>query len=471
MIQRPTQASIFNLVRSGLRLNQARLARAQEQVATGKRILRPSDDAVGTSLGLAVRRQQGGVEAYRSAISTARPVLSLAASHLQDASGMLSEARALIMQGMNGALNPEDKEAIAGQLDLLYEGLLDLANSRSGERYLFSGTATDTPPYQEAGDGRAVYTGNQNEQSIMVGRGVQIGVNVPGDEIFGSFDPTGVSFDGITGVKPGTSANSGVGYHDLLVRHTKTNGAPDQGVALANGGFDDTIMGPHTVTVDGLAGTAQLGTGPAVAIPQPPPASLELTDADGSKVFLDFSAWSGAGTTFVLTGAGAITLNGAAYAPIDLTETDLELVDEKTGTVLHLDTTGITRAAPELVTFGGTANIFDTLRGVSADLRNDLGFDAGESLIRIKERLVEFDRNQSNLLMGMGKLGGRTERLDSTEQRLGELSVHLDALVSSIEDADLGEVILDMSRAEQTLQIAQGTGARLLDQTLLNFLR
>ena len=60
---------------------------------------------------------------------------------------------------------------------------------------------------------------------------------------------------------------------------------------------------------------------------------------------------------------------------------------------------------------------------------------------------------------------------DTTESRLGDLSVHLDSLVSSLEDADLADVVLDMTRAEQTLQLAQGTGARLINQSLLSFLR
>ena len=139
--------------------------------------------------------------------------------------------------------------------------------------------------------------------------------------------------------------------------------------------------------------------------------------------------------------------------------------------MLHLATTEVTRAAPELVPCGGTANIFDTLRGVAQDLRNDQGFEPGEALVRVQLRLEEFDRNHSNLLMSMGELGARASRLNTAEQGLVDLGLHLDSLVSSIEDADLSEVILDMSRAEQTLQVAQGTGARLINQTLLNFLR
>ena len=50
-------------------------------------------------------------------------------------------------------------------------------------------------------------------------------------------------------------------------------------------------------------------------------------------------------------------------------------------------------------------------------------------------------------------------------------AVNIDAdLISNVEDVDFAEVALDLQRAEQTLQLAQATGARLAQQTLLNFL-
>jgi len=474
MIQRPTQASIYNLVRSGLELNLGKLARAQEMVATGKSILRPSDDAVGTSAALSVHRQKGGVSAYLSAITTARPHLATASSQLQSASAQLTEARALIVQGMSGTLADEDREALAGQLELLVEGLIEIGNSRSGERFLFAGTETATQPFHEVvedGRHRVVYRGNSTEQSILIGRDVELQLNVPGEEIFGRFEYTGVGFAGMTGVSTGVSASSGEGFHDVHVRHDVTTGAPTEGIALAAGGADDTIVGPHTVTIDGVNGMAQLGSGPKTSIGTPLPTDLTLRDADGSTVDLDFSAWSGASTSFVLTGEASLAFNGGAYQAITLTETDLELVDEGRGAVLHLNTTGITRAATELVTYRGTANIFDSLAGVAEDLRNEPGLPLTDALERARSRLGEFDRNHKNLLIATGRLGARTDRLDTTEARLQDLHVHLESLVSRIEDADLTTVVLDMNKADQTLQVAQATGARLLQQTLLNFLR
>ena len=90
---------------------------------------------------------------------------------------------------------------------------------------------------------------------------------------------------------------------------------------------------------------------------------------------------------------------------------------------------------------------------------------------RLSERLGEFDRNHENVLMALGRLGAREERMIATQTRLESLTVHLESLRSTVEDVDMTEVVLEMSRAEQTLQVAQATGARLIQQTLLNFIR
>ena len=58
---------------------------------------------------------------------------------------------------------------------------------------------------------------------------------------------------------------------------------------------------------------------------------------------------------------------------LTFTETDLELTDPATNTVLHLDATGVRRAGRELVTFGGTVNAFDVLQGIADDLRDPDG--------------------------------------------------------------------------------------------------
>ena len=115
MALRPTQAFTFFQVSSGIQYNLEIMARAQQQVATGKRILRPSDDAVGSSISLSLRRQAGKIDSYLESIGAARPTLATAASELQQASTLLTEARATIIQGMNGTNSPDDRAALASE--------------------------------------------------------------------------------------------------------------------------------------------------------------------------------------------------------------------------------------------------------------------------------------------------------------------------------------------------------------------
>ncbi|MCP3914847.1 MAG: flagellar hook-associated protein 3 [bacterium] len=469
---RSTQGSVFRQVRSGIQLNLGRVSRAQQEVATGKRILRPSDDPVGTSYAIALRRQIASIESYKTAVDRSRPVIDTASSQLQEASNMVADARALIIQGMNGTLSQADRDTLAQQLELTFDGLLSVVNSRWEDRYLFSGTATGTEPFQVEtvnGQRRVVYAGDDGSQSVAIGRNVEIDVNTPGSTIFGRFDYSGTTYQGMTGIQSGTSADSGSGYSQLTLRHDATTGTPGAGIALVQMG--DTILGDHDLVVDGTLGTVQLGAGSPVSIPSPLPADLVVRDSDGSEVHLDLTGWTGADVTATLTGEGSISLDGGTFQPIDGTETDLELIDPQIGTVLHVDTTGVTRAGGELVTFGGTTNIFDTLLGAAADLRNADGLLQSEIVERLNHRITELDSNFDSLQIANGNLGSRAARLQLTDDRLGDLSVQLEGILSGVEDADLTDAVLEMTRAEQTLEVAQATGARLIQQSLLNYLR
>jgi flagellar hook-associated protein 3 len=477
MSLRPTQAATFNQVRRGLSLNFTKLVRAQEQVATGKRILRPSDDAVGTSISLALRRQSANVVAFRRTIEASRPSLEGASSELQNASNLATEARALLLQGMNGTLSQADRDAMASQVEQLRDSMIDIGNARSGDRFLFGGTATDREPFvrTQLGDSVSIaYRGNSDTQNVLVGRNIEMGINTPGDQIFGRQQFSGTSIGSLTGLTLGPTANSGSGFEEITIRHTSTTGALGSGLAFVSNGALDTVMGNHDLNVDATANTVRLGSGVPIQIPDPTDpdvADFVVTGEDGATLHLDFSGYTNTGSSTVVTGNGAITIDQQNYTPLTFTETDLELVDAQTGAVVHVDTTQLSRSGRELVNFEGTANIFNTLTGIVTDLRNVDDLEASAVRERLNQRMSELDRNSENIRIELGSLGARTDRMNTTAARLADLDLHTQGLISQVEDADLSSVVLDLTRAEQTLQAAQATGARLIQQSLLNFLR
>ena len=477
MTLRPTQSSTYRLVQRGLDFNLGKLARAQEQIASGKQILRPSDDPVGSTQAMVFRRQLATQDRFRDVIQTSRRLLDSAAVALEDASGVITEARAIALEGMNGTKTQTERRLLADQLKLIRDRMIDIGNTRSGERFLFGGTSTQVKPYEsQRVDGRRTveYLGNELEQQVLVGQDTRISVLVPGSEVFNRVEHTGTRYAGLTGVASGTSQDQGIGYDYIDVRHDATTGTLGAGLAFVAAGANDTILGAHTLTIDNVAGTVQLDSGPALPIPAPTDpdvADFVVKSDGGSELHLDFTGYTGAAVSTTVNGAGSVSIDGVNYTALDFVDTNLALTDPATEAVVHIDTTGVHRAGRDLLTFGGTVSIFDTLEGMIEDLENVDGLSPSELVDRMSERLVEIDRGHEDVLVGLGKLGSRSARLASLDTRLADADVEVRGLLSQVEDADLASVVLEMGRASSTLETAQAAGVRLLQSTLLNFIR
>jgi flagellar hook-associated protein 3 FlgL len=471
-----TAAQYTRFVRD-IHLNLRKLVTGQEQAGSGKRILRPSDDPAGAARAISLRARLSANTRLSESIQASLPYLQMGTSSLEDASGVLSKANALVIQGLSGTLSPEDRGFVAAEIDALRAQLLDIANTKLGDRYLFAGTTSGAKPFEEVvvdGVKKVVYTGDDAQLKLQLGAGSTIATNAPGSALFAAQDPAGAALAGLTGAALGSTANEGSGYETLYAVHTATDpGALGTvGVALVDGGAGDTLLGDQSLVIDTAAGTVQLGNGTAVPIPDPldPVAQDVVVSGElGGELHLDFSGWSGAALTTTVHGDGEISLDGKTFVPVTFTETDLQLTNPATGAVLHVDTTQLVAAGEDLVTFRGTVNVFDALQGIADALRAD---DLSQSELHDTIALLsdELGRNRDELLGGLSVLGARTERLLSTDQRLLDTNVQVQGLLSDVEDADYAEVITDIAQAEQTLTLVEATGARIVRLSLLNYL-
>ena len=134
--------STFGRVLLGLRTNQLTSLRAQAELSSGKRILRASDDPAGTARALALRRGLARSERLQEGVGAGRGQLDLATSTLQHASELMTRARELVVQSMNGTLNADDRETIASELVEIRKQLLDHANLERDGR---SGMSREIP--------------------------------------------------------------------------------------------------------------------------------------------------------------------------------------------------------------------------------------------------------------------------------------------------------------------------------------
>lgn len=463
----------------GLQTNQYALTRSQDMISSGLKLLRPSDDPSATSRVIALRGRLSNNGAYANAAQDGRGRLDFSSSVLQDSSELLTEIRTLVIQSMNGTLSDEDRKSLGTEISFLRDQLLELGNSQLSGRYVFGGSDTKGKPWNETTVGgvkHVDYSGNMEQQKVSIGEGVDIAINMAGSDIFGKNEASGTTFSGLTGIAGGTTADMGTGIEYITVKHDATiaPGLAALGLALVNGGADDEVLGTQDLVIDAVAGTISIGGGEPIQMPDPADAGAAdfvVVNPAGGELHLDFSGYAGAGGSAVVTGEGSVSIDGSNFTPIDFSETNLELRHEGTGSVVHVDLGAVTRSGEELVHFGGAVNIFDDLQGIVDALTNEGGLSSKEVTERLNMGLDELDRNQSNLLGGIGVLGSRSVRLGNTVERLDGQALNLAGAISELRDVDFSEAVLDLTLAEQRLQLVQMSGTRMVKNSLLNFIR
>ncbi len=157
-----------------------RLSRLQEQLATGKRVHRPSDDPPNLPAVLVMRDAVNAVQQYARNLQDTRTLLDAGQRALQDAVQVVHRLRELAVQGANGTLQASDMQALAREVEALRGELVALGNTQVAGKYVFAGTLTDRPPFADDG----TYRGNSVSLVREVDRGIVLEANVPGDVAF-----------------------------------------------------------------------------------------------------------------------------------------------------------------------------------------------------------------------------------------------------------------------------------------------
>jgi flagellar hook-associated protein 3 FlgL len=176
-------------VLSDLRRVQERLADAQDRLSSQKRIEKPSDDPLGAERAVRLRGELDTTKAYGTAVDESRSWLDATDSALSSINDIVQTARELTVQAANGATTPAARQSIKVQLDALTEQLKTTLNGAYDGRYIFSGTATDTPPYDLTSATPDAYQGDANPVVRQIGPGVSVQVNVTADDVLSGLLP------------------------------------------------------------------------------------------------------------------------------------------------------------------------------------------------------------------------------------------------------------------------------------------
>lgn len=179
---------IYSIVRYLTRQNEALFDR-QNIIASGKKINTPSDDPLGMGKVLDYRQTIASIEQYQTNIQRGKTRLDVVEANLDLVDELLQVVRAIAQDEAGGTT--ESRQMAAENLKNLYEQVLDLANSKFNDNYLFSGYQTKTAPFSRD-DTQATtfdqftvsYNGDAGDVQFIVGDNTTVTMDADGQPIF-----------------------------------------------------------------------------------------------------------------------------------------------------------------------------------------------------------------------------------------------------------------------------------------------
>lgn len=125
------------------------MGQLQNQINTGKKVNRPSDDPVVAMKGIGYRTALDKVEQFQRNIGEVNNWLDSSDDALDKVGSALHRANELALQAANGTTTPDDQAKIDAELEQLRKHIQNIANTKVGDKYIFSGTKTTTALFNE----------------------------------------------------------------------------------------------------------------------------------------------------------------------------------------------------------------------------------------------------------------------------------------------------------------------------------
>ncbi len=414
-----TRLSTANTYDNALRVLQTRqnsLASLQENLTSGKRVVRASDDPTAAAQAERARTRIDRVATEQRALQVQVNSVTQAESALGDATTLLQKFRDLAVQAGNGANSPTERETLAGQMTALRDQIFTIANRKDGNGMpLFSGLGSADTPFVSSSDGTPpdpdyAYDGLNGQQSST---DVAIPFTMNGRTTWMDVPES----NGVFHISLG-AANTGQAYTDIGV-------VTDPAVASAAGnGYDysisfDTTTTPPTYTVVNNTTAAAVTTGNYTA---------------GQTI-----AFNGLSVTVKGEPANGDVLNLAANVPADRPSI-FGVMD---------------RAIAGMYQPG-------TIKGASstsANFNQELGIS-----------LAQIDTSLERISAARGQAGDLMNRADTISATQEKRSIQSEADRSRAEDLDMIKGISDFQNQQTSYQAALQTYASIQKLSLFNFI-
>jgi flagellar hook-associated protein 3 FlgL len=164
----------YNASLDALMARQTDMASTQEQMTTGKRVNRASDDPAAAARTERALASQQRITADQRGVDAANNAMTLTDSAMGDATDLMQQAREAMVSAGNGSYSDAERATVANQLSNIRQRLLAVANRTDGSGgYLFAGQGSGLQPFADV-PGGVQYQGASGQSQAASGEALPL---------------------------------------------------------------------------------------------------------------------------------------------------------------------------------------------------------------------------------------------------------------------------------------------------------
>ena len=179
---RVTNNMLVNDLRRNMNTNMYQLEKYNRQLATTRKLNKPSDNPAGLIKSLSLRTDITESEQYLRNIGEVINYMETTDSALNDIGSVLHRVRELTVKAANSTNDQTARDAIADEIKELTDQLKIVTNTTYGSKYIFGGSNVTEKPYQEDA-GNLVWVGNDEGLEVEISTGIKFQYNVTNDSM------------------------------------------------------------------------------------------------------------------------------------------------------------------------------------------------------------------------------------------------------------------------------------------------
>lgn len=193
---RVTQSMLSNNMLRNLNNSYNKMATLQNQLTTGSKLNRPSDDPVGSVKAMGYNSTLTRNAQFSRNVTEVTSYLEASDSSLGLIGEGLKRVKELTVQAASDTATDEDREMVRAEIDQIRQQLRDVANTQVGDKYIFSGSNTLSPLYPSssanAAAGQTVAAadmgGNDDSLPVELYDGITLDMNSSAKSMFKEID-------------------------------------------------------------------------------------------------------------------------------------------------------------------------------------------------------------------------------------------------------------------------------------------